>query len=324
MITEKEKLNIIIEHLGLKKEVIKKSIQNVVLDMYSKVKYIKEGNSHRYEDLNGNWLQGVSTVSSIVPKDWLSAWGAKECAKFLGYSDFEGDNEKAIEMLDKIKGLRKIAEEKVATLKDNKEKISVEELEAKEFQALLKEAKGASARKSKDALIDGKAGHDWLENFVKAKIRGEKLPEMPKGMLERPIKQFLEWEKENVDYWILSEAIVSHPEKRYAGTLDGMAMMKDDRLAIIDFKFASHISEDYYLQTAGYQATFEPYGIDIDDRIIIRLPKTIEIQEWDKKEMKYKMIPNNIEVKVVETDYTKDRDVFFHCLPMKQWINQFK
>ena len=23
------------------------------------------------------WLQGVSSVSSIVPKDWLSAWGGK-------------------------------------------------------------------------------------------------------------------------------------------------------------------------------------------------------------------------------------------------------
>lgn len=275
-----------------------KKIQNAILDMMSKVKYTEDG--HTYQSVKtGEWLQGVSSVSSIIPKDWLSAWGAKEAVKALGYSDYEGDTERAKEVMQQIVDLKT----------------------PEEFIAMLKEAKGASRKKSKTALVDGKVGHEWLESFVKARIRNTKLPEIPKGNLERPLKQFIEWEEKNIEKWILSEARVAYPEKGFAGTLDGLAFMKTEKLAIIDFKFASHISEDYYLQTAGYQSTFEPYDIKIDERIIIRLPKTLMIEEWDKQNHKYKMVENNIEVKTIETNYEMDRDTFFHCLPVKKWIN---
>ena len=283
---------------------IKEKIQQAVLDMMDKVKFDAKAHVYTRSD-NGDWLQGVSEVSSIVPKDWLSAWGAKEAVKALGYSDYEGDEELAIEVL------RKIHEFYQAN-------------DVKGYIAFLKEAKGASARKSKTALVDGTAGHKWLEDFVKAKISENELPEIPEGNLNRPITQFLKWENENVYYWILSEARVAYPEKGYAGTLDGMAMMKTGKLAVIDFKFASHISEDYFLQMAGYQATFEPYEILIDERIIIRLPKTLEREEYDLKTHKYSMVSNDLEIEIVKTNYDMDRDTFFHCLPVKKWINQFK
>lgn len=274
-------------------------IQQAVLDMMKCVKFIDKKGEHRYETRNGTYLQGVSTVSSIIPKDWLSAWGAKEAVKFLGYSDYEDDTKLAKETMLKISQFKT----------------------PEEFIAFLKIAKGASGRKSKTALVDGATGHKWLEEYVIGRIRNTKLPDIPTGALERPITQFLKWEQDEVDYWILAEARVAYPEKGYAGQLDGMAMMKTDRLAVIDFKFASHISEDYFLQTAGYQATFEPYGIKIDDRIIIRLPKTLEREEWDKEKRKYYMVENNLEVKKVVTNYELDRDTFFHCLFVKKWIN---
>ncbi len=248
---------------------------------------------------DGAWLQGVSTVSSIVPKDWLSAWGSKEACKFLGYSDYEGDTERAKEMLEKIKKCETI----------------------EEYQAILKEAKGASWRKSKEALIDGTAGHLWLDNFIEAKIKGTELPAIPEGNLARPINQFLDWYDEHVSFPIASETIVAYPEKGYAGTLDLIAMMKTGRVALIDFKFASHISEDYYLQLAGYQACFEAYGIEIKDRIIVRLPKTLEREEWDPETKKYSKIENKIEVRIIKSDYETDKNVFFACLPLKRWIN---
>lgn len=261
---------------------------------------IERDSKHVYKDrLTGEWLQGVSTVSSIVPKDWLSAWGAKETVKFLGWSDYEGDTSRALEVLKQIKECETV----------------------EEYLALLKEAKGASARKSKQALVDGKAGHAWLEDFVKAKIEGKPIPALPGDTLDRPILQFLEWEKENVDEWIASEALVCRLDKKYAGQLDAIAIMKVPGLAVVDFKFASHISEDYYLQTAGYAAAFEPFGIKFLDRVIIRLPKTLESDEWDKKEFKYKKVPNNIEVKSCPCSYEVDRDAFFHALPLKSWIN---
>ncbi len=275
-------------------------IHEAILDMMKRVIY--EDKKHTYRDKKtGDWLQGVSSVSSIVPKDWLSAWGAKEAVKFLGYSDYEGDYDRAREVITQIVNS-----------------------DLKGYIALLKEAKGASGRKGKTAMLDGKKGHAWLETYVLAKIRNTLIPELPGGALDRPLQQFLAWEKENIDYWILSEARVAYPEKKYAGTLDALAMMKDGKLAIIDFKFASHISEDYYLQTAGYQACFEPYGIKIDKRIIIRLPKTLEKEEWNPKTFKYSMVENNLEVELVKTSYEFDRDVFFHALPVKQWCNQFK
>ena len=272
-------------------------IREAAIDMLKKVEFEEDG--HTYKRVSdGKWLQGVSEVSSIIPKDWLSAWGAKEAVKFLGYSDYPEDTERAEDILKLIK-----------------------DIDLLHYQSLLKDAKGASFRKSKEALIDGKRGHEWLETYVKAKIREQELPIIPEDNLKRPCEQFVEWAEKEIDYWILSEARVAYPDKEYAGTLDALAMMKSGKLAIVDFKFASHISEDYYLQTAGYQHTFDPYEIPIEQRIIVRLPKTLEKDEWDKKERKYKKVPNNIEIKIVDTPYDFDRDTFLHMLPVKKWIN---
>jgi len=273
-------------------------IRTAILQMMKDVSFDTEKHIYTRKS-DGTWLQGVSTVSSIIPKDWLSAWGAKEAVKALGFSDYVGDTELAAEIWEEIKNCKSV----------------------EEYQAILKEAKGASRRKSKDALVDGNEGHAWLEKYVKAKIRDEELPVIPEGTLQRPLTQFVEWEKESVEYWILSEAMVASPEQGYAGTLDGLAMMKTGRLALIDFKFASHISEDYYLQTAGYENCFEKYGIMIDDRIIVRLPKTITMDEWDDKERKYRKVENSIEIELVDTIYEEDKNVFLHMLPVKHWIN---
>jgi len=287
-------------------------IQKAARNMESQVDFDEV--KHIYKLKSGEWLQGVSTVSSIVPKDWLSAWGAKECAKFLGYSDYKNeiDRKKALGMMERISNIY----ESYKTLEQDKT--------IDEYIDLLKEAKGACARKSKDALVDGKLGHAWLEEYVKAKINNTPIPEIPDGMLERPLMQFIQWEQENVAYWILSEAKVVNPEKKYAGTLDAVAVMKNGKLALVDFKFASHISEDYYLQTAGYQACFEPYKIPFQTRIIIRLPKTLEREEYNPKTHTYSMVENNIDVVEVPTTYEEDKQAFFGALPVKAWCNKFK
>ena len=82
------------------KELIKK-IRDAIVDMYSKVIYTEDGHTYQLKE-TGEWLQGVSSVSSIIPKDWLSAWGAKEAVKSLGYSDYEGDTELAKEVMKQI------------------------------------------------------------------------------------------------------------------------------------------------------------------------------------------------------------------------------
>lgn len=275
---------------------MKEKIKKAILDMSSKV---ERDTKHMYTDsFTKEKYQGVSSVSGIVPKDWLAAWGAKEAVKSLGYTD-HNDYSVALDVWTSIKNCKTI----------------------EDYVKILKEAKGASGRKSKQALIDGKVGHKWLETYVDAKINGKNIPIVPTGLLERPIRQWLKWEENEIDYWIASEGIVVYPEKRYAGQFDAIAQMKTGDLSLIDFKFASNISEDYYLQTAAYVATFEPYGIKFDKRIIVRLPKTLEKEQWIQSEYKYQMVPNDIEVKVVPTSYEGDRDAFFHALPLKGWIN---
>ena len=316
----------------MKKEINEKLVEKIhsaVLDMMKRVEFVDNKKiKHAYiVKETGEYLQGVSTVSSILPKDWLSAWGAKEAVKFLGYSDYDGE-EDILHAEEVIKKIIDLDEEYYCNLQgDEFDKIPPEESEPmrrmekfKKYQALLKEAKGACWRKSKKALVDGTAGHLWLEGYVKAKIRGTDLPEVPTDNLERPIEQFLKWEFENIDYWILSEARVCYPEKGYAGTLDGFAMMKTGKLAVVDYKFATHLSSDYKLQCSGYSATFEPYGIKVEERIIIRFPKTLEIEEWNPKTRKYSMILNNLEVMRLDNSEL-ERDIFFTCLPLKKWIN---
>lgn len=285
----------------MEKELLIKKIQDATLQMMKDVTFNEK--RHIYtRTSNGEWLQGVSTVSSIIPKGWLDAWGAKEAVKALGFTDYpdrKEDLERAEEIRQKI--------------------IACKTFEG--YQAILREAKGASRRKSKDALVDGRAGHEWLEKWVLAKIRKTELPKIPEGLLERPLTQFIEWSDREVDYWILSEARVANLSEKYAGTMDALAMMKSGKLAVIDFKFGSHISEDYYLQTAGYQNCFEKHGIKIDERIIVRLPKTLIMDEWNSKIMKYEKVENKIEVKVCDNLYEMDRDVFLHMLPVKKWIN---
>jgi hypothetical protein len=274
---------------------MKEKIQAAIKDMESK---IERDSKHIYHDkFSGFMLQGVTSVSSIVPKDWLSAWGAKECAKDLGYTEYE-DYTLAQAVLDAARGMS-----------------------VKQWVNRLKEAKGAAGRKSKKALVDGKLGHKWLEDNIDAQLKGTGAVGIPTGLLERPIKQFCEWEAYNVQEWYASEALVCNPAKMYAGQLDAICLLKDGKIALCDFKFASHVSEDYSLQTAGYAACFESYGITFDNRLIIRLPKTLEQEEWNPVTFERKMVPNNIQVHEIKTPYERDRDAFYAALIVKSWIN---
>ena len=276
---------------------IQKKVTEAVEDMQKKV---SRDSKHIYIDREtGIRLQGVSTVSSIVPKEWLAAWGAKEAVKALGYTDYE-DLTVATEMLQKIKNCTT----------------------SFQYIKILKEAKGAHARRSKQAMLDGKLGHEWLEDASKARISGQAITPIPSGTLERPLTKVITWEQENIDYDICAESFVCNLARNYAGQLDKVCMLKTGELALIDYKFANHFSEEYQLQTAGYAACFEPYGIKIDKRIIIRLPKTLEKEEWNEKEHKYYMVPNDIEIKVIQSNYEFDRDAFYAALVVKAWINR--
>ena len=276
-----------------------KEVKDAVIDMMDKVKRVDKGNSHHYERVDtGKWLAGVTTITGLLPKDWMPAWGAKEAVKALGYFDkFKDDDH--IEDWDLLKA----------------KLIDIQNMSPDEFFKHLHEAKGAFRRKSKDATDIGQEGHDKLEEYVKASIRKQPLPILPEIC-----QPFIEWSK-NVDEFILSEARVCNLEEDYAGTLDVLALMKSGNLAVIDFKFANNISKGWDLQLAAYAKCFSGYGIEVKERHVLRFPKEEFLKVWNKKEWCYEKKKNEFDALPYPEDMSFDYETFCHLRQAYKWIN---
>ncbi len=285
-------------------------IRLAVTDMMKKVSF-EEGKHLYTRKSDGKFFTGVTSVTGLLQggdkQRILMSWASKEVVIDLGFYDIiENDTE---------------IEQKEALLSERLEHIKT--LKPTEFYDLLKKSKGAFGRRSKKALEIGTACHKWLEKYIKAQLRDEDIPKIPKE-LKRPIGQFLKWEEENIKEWILSEARVIDMENEYAGTLDALAYLKTGELALIDFKAANQISKEHYLQAAAYQKPFEDYGIHIDKRIIVRLPKTLELKDYDKKNRIYRMKSNDLEALVIPTDYNFDIETFLALCRGFKWLGYVK
>ena len=274
---------------------MKEQIQKAALDMMNKVKIDRY---HRYTDVDGKFLAGGSTIAGVMPKSetqFLAPWGGKEAVKALGYYDEIENEDHAVDI--------KRAEEILEIIKG---------CDVKTYLNLLKESKGGAKKKGAKALNIGKTAHEWLERYVKAKIRGTDLPDLKEWdeypFIQNSFKEFFKWEAAEVKEWYLSEARVCRLDnplatqwdtptelKGYAGTLDALALTNRG-LTLIDFKFAGRISPEYFIQAALYGKTFEPYKIDVPERAIIRFPKEEFLLEWDKDIHKYKKVKNEFEV----------------------------
>jgi len=287
---------------------MKTRIQEAAVDMMNLVDL---DNRHRYtRKTDGKLFAGVTTVSGLLPKDWMPAWGAKEAMKALGYFDeVEGESSSpkivaAQERLDFIKGLT-----------------------VDQYLSMLKESKGAFARKRDDAAELGTEWHEFLENKIKAVIRNEDDPKAPEGnewALES-VDKFFNWCNENVKEFVLSEARVVDMENEYAGTLDCLAILKNGSPAVLDFKFSNNVSEGWMLQTAAYVRPFKPYKIDITKRFVFRFPKTEYLNEYDKKTRSYKRIKNEFEILEYPEDKVEwDFETFLHLRNAYKWINNKK
>lgn len=305
-----------------KTEIVKK-VQDAAMDMLTKV---TRDRYHRYTDADGRFLAGASSVSGVKPQSevgFLAPWGGKEAVKALGYydrikdHDHEPDIANAATIWNKIKELKDVGE----------------------YLKLLANAKGGAKRKSETAIDIGKEGHAWLEQYVKSRIRGEEVPSLDKWeahpFIHNAFIEFAEWERENIKQWILSEALVfrldnplasewESPDhlKGYAGQLDALAETKKG-LTVIDFKFSSRISVDYFLQTAGYAAAFWPYDLSVKNRAILRFPKTEHRQEWNTKERIYENVRDEFEIAEGNPERIDwDFATFLHQREVLRWFNQ--
>lgn len=149
----------------------------------------------------------------------------------------------------------------------------------------------------------GTSIHNLLEKLGKGEKTGDLTPKQ-----QRCIDAFLSWKDENIDYFIYTERPVWSKTYGYCGTLDALVMLKDKRVALLDYKTSGQIYDTHFLQVGAYRhALMEMENIHIDTAYILRFEKKDEVKK-------------DIEVKeVAELDY--QFDIFVHALRLYNWKN---
>lgn len=101
----------------------------------------------------------------------------------------------------------------------------------------------------------GKQVHDAIERYIKygRDLNGLEL----KDEVQNGFLAFLEWEKENVKYWIESEVQTVNINVGYAGTYDAIFMSNDNQIVMVDFKTSKAVYDEYWLQLAAYKQARE-------------------------------------------------------------------
>jgi hypothetical protein len=227
--------------------------------------------SHTYQ-LDGKYLTGVTTVLGIRAKGWMQFWRAKAMYTWL------------LPRLKEVQGVTQTA-----------------------WDGLLIKAKGAGSIKSKEALVDGKIAHDWIEQYIKSKLGTATVIPMPQSLkAATAVNQFLEWEKAHNVVWHASEVKLCATAGEFAGTVDAIATI-DGIPTVLDFKTSDQLSEDVALQTAAYRFLVE---VNLENKLeapkqraVLRIPK-------DGNEFDYQRI---------DTDYDFDIMVFFAMKKVHQW-----
>lgn len=179
----------------------------------------------------------------------------------------------------------------------------------------LQNAKYAYKNKSGEAKDIGTDLHKILEEYI-----SDGTKPVLEGFQKRAFDQFLGWEK-GIE-WLATEVLVGDAEElECAGRLDAIARI-DGKLALVDFKVANTIGDSYFIQTAGYAELLRRMGIDIERRIILRLPKTEKRKVWT--DGKPSFIENNLEAIEVKTPLEWEVEIFIKAREIYKYINRQK
>jgi len=176
--------------------------------------------------LDGQPLFGTSTVVKEVMPPFLAKWGA-QCAV-----DFVKDNSE-----EEDGGI-------FAVEKDT-----------------LDDAVLAWSKVRADAADKGTDMHEKLETYIKSCIETNKgIPLAHSTDETSQVSGFADWSMENVKRFIFSEKNTYSKELWVGGIVDCFAEMKDDTLAIIDFKSSKEAYFNQFAQVAGYALQLETSG----------------------------------------------------------------
>lgn len=166
-----------------------------------------------------------------------------------------------------------------------------------DYEALVIDAKKAHKEHLEDAGDIGHIAHAWIENVIKLSLaqfdgvcsqecldRADPLPENEKS--RSCCHAAIDWMRAHNVLWIHTERKIYSRRYRYAGTMDGLCTVDScsnpqccpvpfkDRLTVADWKTSNNLYIEYLLQTAAYEQAYEEeFGVDIQDRWVIRLGK---------------------------------------------------
>lgn len=205
----------------------------------NRYKYIDENKKHLHT-LDGKPLSGTSTISGMMPKE-LTWWAAEMAAVT------------ALEEGGHFPGIKKEYEDACSNPDTKSAKIK----KMQEKYPLFKQARFAHYNRKKETAQAGNALHKELERYIKNKMNNVFAPH---GYDEK-IEPFCDWSNNNVKKWLGSEFHVWSEKLWCGGIVDGLALLNDDTIALIDFKSNPKAYLNMFVQAAGYVIQLEVNGM---------------------------------------------------------------
>jgi len=197
--------------------------------------------------------------------------------------------------------------------------VSYDELE---ILAMTKEAKETPNKYSGGRMDAGTLAHDWMEDFVNWKIKGEKGP-TPKPVekianpnIRKSVEGFLGWHERTQPEYIFAERPCYSVEHQYCGKVDAIAIIKD-RLHVIDFKTGKGVWAEAGIQVAAYLAAIleeMPHLASCKERarrLILHLPAFEgNPKAWEEED---------IEKRLTGYSWERDAEIFTALLDLYYW-----
>ncbi len=121
-----------------------------------------------------------------------------------------------------------------------------------------------------------------IHNLLQSIGKGEQVDlEKVTPQEKKWLGEFRKWEAVNIDKFLETEKTVWTDE--YCGTLDSLVLLKDKRVALLDYKTGKYCYDTYHAQVGAYwNAYMWQHKIKIDTAFILRFDKNggkMEVKE---------------------------------------------
>jgi hypothetical protein len=187
---------------------------------------------------DGKPLTGVTTILGVIAKPALIQWAADMVVTFLGWFD--------VRYVKEPEEVKEATKNLIAQIEFVKLNIT----SPAAWLAHLSMARTQHAKRKKQAGDVGKFAHAWIEKYVNAKIKGEKLPERDPAF-GHMTDHFVQWAEENKVKFLAAEVKVYSRRYWYGGTFDLIVEIAG-KIFIVDIKTGGGIYPEHFFQMGGY------------------------------------------------------------------------